>query len=517
MNTFLNILWHFPFFGFMFALFYALFGLLLCCTVILYPVGMGYFQMAQFLLAPFSSALVTRKDLDLIQHKERSTTATVYSTFITILYFPFGLIAAIAALSLIVGEFLSIIGIPCGIVWLKALRAIFSPIDMVCVPKAVSDEIEHIKGKETVRHYKGETAVTGTDSTEQHFSENKADSLPPQPEVRQYEDEKLREIISNAAMYRPSLVTDCRRELEIRQGSKAFASQAAAMNDVKLNEILSNPQLYAEELIYACTLENTERQLKEQKRQEQEAEKARIERLQQEKAAAERRAATWKKQRPYVLAAIIAVILAGASIGYYCHYKEQERLQMELIAAEEQRIAAERRAEEQRIAEQKRAEEERLAAERKREQQRIAAERLKQEAQKIVNDEKYRRSVGAYLVGEYHEELDGIVFYVDKTYKHGKVLSLKHYVSGSGDWNAAKNWCQSLGKNWRLPTIQEWELIYKQNLMSQMKLLPGWYRSATKWAFSRGGEHWRFHTGRGERYGCPDSYTDIHARAVSEF
>ena len=53
MNGCLNILWHFPFFGFLFALFYALFGAILCCTVILYPVGLGFFQIARFLLTPF--------------------------------------------------------------------------------------------------------------------------------------------------------------------------------------------------------------------------------------------------------------------------------------------------------------------------------------------------------------------------------------------------------------------------------------------------------------------------------
>ena len=73
MNGCLNILWHFPFFGFLFAFFYALFGAILCCTVVLYPVGLGFFQIARFLLTPFSSALVTRKELDLVRPEERST------------------------------------------------------------------------------------------------------------------------------------------------------------------------------------------------------------------------------------------------------------------------------------------------------------------------------------------------------------------------------------------------------------------------------------------------------------
>ena len=156
-NGCLNILWHFPFFGFLFAFFYALFGAILCCTVILYPVGLGFFQIARFLLTPFSSALVTRRELNLVRPEERSTAAAAYSTVITILYFPFGLIAAAGALFAMIGEFLSIIGIPCGIVWFKALPAIFMTVDKVCVPKAVADEIARIKAGDTVRRYKGET------------------------------------------------------------------------------------------------------------------------------------------------------------------------------------------------------------------------------------------------------------------------------------------------------------------------------------------------------------------------
>ena len=79
------------------------------------------------------------------------------------------------------------------------------------------------------------------------------------PEVRQYDDEKLHEIVSGAAMYRASLVEECRRELEIRSRSAEFTAQVRAMDNDKLHEVLAGPQLYAEELIYACTLEQNER------------------------------------------------------------------------------------------------------------------------------------------------------------------------------------------------------------------------------------------------------------------
>lgn len=319
MNGCLNILWHFPFFGFLFAFFYALFGAILCCTVVLYPVGLGFFQIARFLLTPFSSALVTRKELDLVRPEERSTAAAAFSTVITILYFPFGLIAAAGALFAMIGEFLSIIGIPCGIVWFKALPAIFMPVDRICVPKAVADEIARIKAGDTVRRYKGETGEPEPHSAERHFTEDPGETLPPMPEVRQYDDEKLHEIVSGAAMYRASLVEECRRELEIRSRSTEFTAQVRAMDNDKLHEVLASPQLYAEELIYACTLEQAERRRVWREEQAKEEEKLRLRREQEEKAAAERRAkeiaelriklaAAWKKWRYPVYAAVIVAV-----------------------------------------------------------------------------------------------------------------------------------------------------------------------------------------------------------------
>lgn len=323
MNGCLNILWHFPFFGFLFAFFYALFGAILCCTVVLYPVGLGFFQIARFLLTPFSSALVTHKELDLVRPEERSTAAAAFSTVITILYFPFGLIAAAGALFAMIGEFLSIIGIPCGIVWFKALPAIFMPVGKICVPKAVADEIARIKAGDTVRRYKGETGEPEPHSAERHFTEDPGETLPPMPEVRQYDDEKLHEIVSGAAMYRASLVEECRRELEIRSRSTEFTAQVRAMDNDKLHEVLASPQLYAEELIYACTLEQAERRRVWREEQAKEEEKLRLRREQEEKEAAERRAAAWKKWRPYVFATVaILVLIAYYSYPVYKNYQE---------------------------------------------------------------------------------------------------------------------------------------------------------------------------------------------------
>lgn len=145
MRTFLNIIWHFPFFGFLFALAYALAGVFWCVTIIGFPIGLGMFQLSFFLFSPFSKAMVSRQDLALVTGDKQGTGLAAFSFLIRILYFPFGLFAAIGTVMLIIGEFLSLIGIPSGIVWAKALDTIFNPVNKVCVPKIVAEEIERRK------------------------------------------------------------------------------------------------------------------------------------------------------------------------------------------------------------------------------------------------------------------------------------------------------------------------------------------------------------------------------------
>lgn len=126
MNFLLNLIWHLPFCGFVFAFFYFLYGVILCCTIILIPVGLKYFQIAKFLLAPFSHALVTEKELALITGEKPKQ--GVYTTILRILYIPFGCIAAILGCVTTIGECITIIGIPCGLVWGKTDQDFLQPV-----------------------------------------------------------------------------------------------------------------------------------------------------------------------------------------------------------------------------------------------------------------------------------------------------------------------------------------------------------------------------------------------------
>lgn len=151
MRTLGNILWHIPFLGFLSALATFLIGGLFVITVIGAPIGLGLIQLSKFLLAPFSSAMVSKKDLNIDQNQLWKS----FGIIIRIIYFPFGLFLAIATIFQIAGLFITLIGIPVALVLAKSLGTYFNPVDKKCVPKAVKDELEQRKAKSEVEKHLG--------------------------------------------------------------------------------------------------------------------------------------------------------------------------------------------------------------------------------------------------------------------------------------------------------------------------------------------------------------------------
>ncbi|MEX1190968.1 MAG: YccF domain-containing protein [Brumimicrobium sp.] len=143
MRTLGNILWHVPFLGFLTAFGTFLIGGLLVITVIGAPIGLGLIQLSKFLLTPFSSRMINRRDVKPKQNKVWKT----YGMLVRILYFPFGLFLAILTVLQIVGLFVTIIGIPLAIILAKSLGTYFNPVNKVCVSKAVADEVASRKAK----------------------------------------------------------------------------------------------------------------------------------------------------------------------------------------------------------------------------------------------------------------------------------------------------------------------------------------------------------------------------------
>lgn len=150
MRTFLNIIWHFPFLGFLFALSTAIEGLLWCCTIIGIPLGLGLFSLSRFYLSPFTSELVSKSDLALVTGNEQGTTMKAWGLVIRIIYFPFGLLLAFFQIIVCGLQFISIIGIPCGIVAAKTLGAIFNPINKTCVSRAIAEQIAQKKAENSI-------------------------------------------------------------------------------------------------------------------------------------------------------------------------------------------------------------------------------------------------------------------------------------------------------------------------------------------------------------------------------
>lgn len=151
MKTLGNILWHFPFFGFVNATVVYLLGLILTATVIAAPIGLGLMEFGKFLFAPFGHAMISKSDLNVEQNPAWKT----YSTIVMIIYFPFGLMLALLAVFQVAALFITIIGIPVALVVAKSLGTYLNPVNKKCVHSAVVDELESRKAKAEVAKHLG--------------------------------------------------------------------------------------------------------------------------------------------------------------------------------------------------------------------------------------------------------------------------------------------------------------------------------------------------------------------------
>lgn len=149
MRTLGNILWHFPFLGFAQAALTWLLGLVLTITVIAAPIGRGLMEYGKFLFAPFTKAMVSRRALN--EHQNEAWQA--YSTLVTVLYLPFGLVLAVICVVQIGGLIVSIIGIPVALVLARSLGTFFNPVNKKCVPRVVAEELERRKAAGELGQY----------------------------------------------------------------------------------------------------------------------------------------------------------------------------------------------------------------------------------------------------------------------------------------------------------------------------------------------------------------------------
>ena len=149
MKTLGNILWHFPFFGFLSAAVIYVLGLILTVTVVAAPIGLGLVEFGKFLFVPFGHAMVSKSALDIQQNK----TWKAYSTIVMILYVPIGIVMCLLLAIQIAMLFVSILGIPAAIVLAKSLGTCFNPVGKKCVSQAVADELDKRKAEAEISKY----------------------------------------------------------------------------------------------------------------------------------------------------------------------------------------------------------------------------------------------------------------------------------------------------------------------------------------------------------------------------
>ena len=124
MRIFANVIWHFPFLGFLNAILIYILGALFVATGVGSPRGLGMFAMGKFYFAPFSYALVNVDDLPVEQGQRWKR----FSKIVRVLYYPVGLILGLISIIQIGLLFISILGIPAGIALSKSLGAWFNPV-----------------------------------------------------------------------------------------------------------------------------------------------------------------------------------------------------------------------------------------------------------------------------------------------------------------------------------------------------------------------------------------------------
>ena len=144
MKTLGNILWHFPFFGFLNALFTFIIGLIFVITVIGAPIGLGMIQHSKFLLAPFSKIMISDSEIK----KEKSIIWKIMGIVAFVLYLPLGILISIVTIFQIFVLFVTIIGIPIALVLAKSLSTYFNPIGKICVESEFADELKKQKAKD---------------------------------------------------------------------------------------------------------------------------------------------------------------------------------------------------------------------------------------------------------------------------------------------------------------------------------------------------------------------------------
>ena len=141
-----NIIW-FVIFGWASALSYLLFGALMYITIIGIPIGKALFNLSKLCAFPFGKEVI--REVELKGSENVGNARKTGGILLNIIWFPFGLFLSISHLILGIIAFITVIGIPVGIVMVRLAKFILFAIGAKVVSKkeayaaAVANEIKN--------------------------------------------------------------------------------------------------------------------------------------------------------------------------------------------------------------------------------------------------------------------------------------------------------------------------------------------------------------------------------------
>jgi len=140
-----NLIW-FIVFGWWQALAYLVLSLLLAITIVGIPIAKSLLQFAKLSAFPFGKEII--KETELKGTDNVSGIRKVFGTIVNIIWLPIGFLMTIAYVISGIVSFVTIIGIPAGVVYIRSAKFVIWPIGAKCVSKkqayaaAVANEIE---------------------------------------------------------------------------------------------------------------------------------------------------------------------------------------------------------------------------------------------------------------------------------------------------------------------------------------------------------------------------------------
>ena len=126
---------------------------------------------------------------------------------------------------------------------------------------------------------------------------------------KQYDEAKLREIVSNPALYKASLVEACKKELAIRESASGFMEEVRNYPDDKIGQILASRDIYSDAIVFCCQKVRAERLAEQRKAEARKREEEKQRLIQEKKEKREKRDAWWKKNRKYFFLAFAALLV----------------------------------------------------------------------------------------------------------------------------------------------------------------------------------------------------------------